>query len=72
MANPPIHEVRYGLIKAAIWKNQTKIGDRYSVTVCRLFKNGEVWKESTRFGVNDLLTLAKVVDDVHTWIHKNG
>lgn len=71
MSKQPVHEVRYGLIKASVWENQTKFGTRYSVSVCRLFKNGEQWKESTRFGVNDLLTLAKVVDEVHTWLCRN-
>ena len=68
----PVCEVRYGLIKAAVWENNTKTGPRYRVTVCRLFKDGDVWKESTRFGLHDLLTLAKVANDAHTWICTRG
>ena len=71
MSNQPIHEIRYGLIKAAIWRNHTKDGMRHSVAVCRLYRNGDVWKESTRFGRNDLLTLAKVIDEAHSWIFRH-
>lgn len=64
----PIHQIRIGLIKAAIWRNKTKVGDRCSVSIVRLFKNGDVWKESTRFGRDDLLVVAKVADMAHTWV----
>lgn len=72
MASPPAHEIRYGLIKASIWRNQSKNGSRFSVGVSRLFRNGDQWKESGRFGRDDLLVLAKVVDEAHTWIHQHG
>jgi hypothetical protein len=67
----PIHEVRLGLIKAAVWKNETDTGVRYNVTVCRLYKeNGEKdWKHTDSFGRDDLLLLAKVLDQAHSWIY---
>ena len=68
MSRPPVHAIRLGLIKAAIWKNQTKVGDRFNVTLCRLYKNGEVWKESSHFGRDDLLAAAKALDRAHSWI----
>ena len=68
MSKKPIYEVRMGLIKASVWKNQTRSGERHNVTVARLYKNGDVWKESSHFGRDDLLTLAKVIDQAHTWI----
>ncbi len=64
----PIHTIRFGLIKACIWRNQTKAGDRHVVTVVRLFRNGDVWQESTRFGRDDLPLVSKVTDLAHTWI----
>lgn len=72
MATKPAHEIRYGLIKACIWKNSSRSGTHYTVGVCRLFKNGDQWKESARFGRDDLLVLAKVVDEAHSWIHQHG
>ena len=68
MSRPPVHEVRLGLIKASIWRNETKSGERHNVTVVRLYKNGDIWKESGHFGRDDLLLVAKVVDMAHSWI----
>lgn len=68
MSRTPVHEVRIGLIKASVWRNQTRSGERHNVTVSRLYRNGDVWKESAHFGRDDLLSLAKVIDQAHTWI----
>lgn len=72
MAKQPIHNIRFGYIKASIWQNQTKAGDRHNVTLTRLFRDGDVWRESNHFGRDDLLLLAKVIDLAHTWIVQNG
>ena len=66
----PLHTIRYGMIKAAIWRNQTKSGERHTVSVVRLYRNGDVWKESTRFGRDDLPLVAKIADQAHTWIYE--
>ena len=64
----PIHEIRMGRIKAAIWQNETDNGIRYNVTVGRLYKEGESWKQTESFGRDDLPVLAKVADQAHTFI----
>lgn len=66
----PVHEVRFGAIKAAIWKNSTENGARYNTTFSRLYKDGDEWKNTDSFGRDDLLILAKVADQAHTWIHE--
>ena len=66
----PVHEVRLGSVKAAIWKNENETGIRYNVTFERLFKEGEQWKSSSSFSRDDLLVLAKVADQAHSWIHE--
>jgi len=68
---PPVHEIRFGLIKVCVWLNQTKSGDRHNVTAVRLFRNGDVWKESTIFGRDDLPLVAKALDQAHTWIFEH-
>jgi hypothetical protein len=65
----PVHSIRMGLIKASIWKNETKSGLRHNVTVVRLFRNGDVWQESARFGRDDLPLVSKVMDFAHDWIY---
>ncbi len=68
MANRPVHGLRLGSIRAAIWENQTESGFRHNVTFSRLYKDGDRWKDSTSFGRDDLPLLAKVADMAHTWI----
>ena len=65
----PEHEIRIGKIRAAIWANASENGAWHTVTVSRLYKNEEgQWRDSTAFGREDLLLLAKVVDKAHTWV----
>jgi len=69
MSKPqPIHEIRLGAIKGAIWENATANGPRHNVTFSRLYRDGEQWKHSDSFGRDDLLLLGKVADQAHTWI----
>lgn len=65
----PAHEVRIGTVKATIWSNSTRQGVRFGVTVGRIYKDGEKWKTTGTFDRDDLLTLRKVLDEAHTWIH---
>jgi hypothetical protein len=58
-----------GRIKAAVWENSTQNGMRHNVTVSRLYKDGDQWKDSQSFGRDDLPVLAKVLDRAHTWIY---
>ena len=65
----PVHEIRFGAIKAAIWQNETSVGTRHNVTVARLYKDDDDnWKQTESFGRDDLLLLGKVLDQAHSWI----
>ena len=66
--NQPVHEVRLGGIKAAIWQNQTEAGVRFNVTFERLYNQEGEWRSTSSFGRDDLLLLGKVADQAHTWI----
>ena len=69
----PVQEIRMGRIRAAIWENETTNGTRFNVTVSRIYKDGDTWKDSNSFGRDDLLIVAKVLDRCHTWIYsENG
>jgi hypothetical protein len=65
----PVHEVRLGHIKAAIWENPAGDVVRYNVTFSRIYKDQAEWKSSDTFGRDDLLVLAKVADQAHSWIY---
>jgi hypothetical protein len=72
-ANKPVHEIRMGRIKAAIWENETQNGVRHNVTCQRIYKeDGGEWKSSDSFGRDDLPLLSKVVDLAHTWIYEHA
>jgi hypothetical protein len=64
----PVHKIRIGLLNVAIWKNESQTGVWYSVTPSRSYQKGEEWKESDSYGFDDLLTIAKLVDQAHSWI----
>ena len=68
----PVHEIRLGRIRAAIWANETQNGTRHNVTVSRIYKDGDDWKDSTSFGRDDLPLLVKVVDQCHDWIFQHS
>ena len=70
--NKPVHEVRLGRVKAAIWENDTSTGVRHNVTIQRIYRDGEQWKTSDSFGRDDLPLVTKVADLAHTWIFQNG
>lgn len=68
----PVLEIRRGLMKVRIWQRKTKNGVRFSLTVVRLFRNGDQWKESTRLGRDDIPLIRLLLDQAHTWILSQG
>lgn len=70
----PVHEVRMGRVRAAVWENETRNGSMHNVTLSRLYKDdNDEWQDSTSFGRDDLPLLAKVADQAHSWIYsQNG
>jgi hypothetical protein len=68
----PAHEVRLGRIKATIWENETDNGTRHNVTVSRIYKDGDEWKQTSSFGRDDLPLVAKVIDLAHSWIYEQA
>lgn len=67
-----VHEVRIGLIKASVYRKKTRSGIRYQVSAVRLYRNGDCWKQSARFGRDDLPVLRLAIDKAHTWIVQQG
>lgn len=67
--NMPVHEVRFGAVKAVIWANPTRNGTMHNVTLSRVYKAEDQWRESGSIGRDDLLVAAKALDAAHSWIH---
>lgn len=68
----PVHQVRLGRIKAAIWENATEHGVRHNVSIVKIYKDGEHWKETSYFGRDDLPLVLKVADISHSWIYEHS
>lgn len=71
--NRPVQTLRYGNIKAAIWRNEVDAGNAsramYNVTFSRSYKGErDDWHDSGSFGVDDLLVVAKLANEAHSFI----
>jgi hypothetical protein len=64
----PVHEIRFGNIRAAIWLNQHGEITRHNVTITRLYKDGDKWKHSDSFGREDLPKVTLVTQKAYEWI----
>ena len=65
----PVHEIRLGRIRAAIWANETENRQVwFNVTVSRLYKDGDQWKDTSTYRRDDLPIVAKVMDMAYAWI----
>ena len=65
----PVHEIRLGRIKAAIWENETQNGTRHNVTITRLYRDGDVWRDSSSFGRDDLPVIVICPPAFEPWRH---
>lgn len=69
----PIHSVKVGRVRAAIWENTSENGAWHSVTFSRLYKDDSgAWKDSSSFSRDDLPLLMKVADQVHTFLFQKN
>lgn len=65
----PVKTFRIGRIKAAVWENEVDNRKFYNVTLARSYRDGDNnWHDSDSFGRDDLLVVAKVADQAHTFI----
>jgi hypothetical protein len=66
--NAPVHAIRKHSLKASIWRNDTRNGAMYNVTLLRTYRDGEEFKDTPSLGFDDLTNAAKVLTDAETWI----
>ena len=66
--NKPVKEIRLGAVKGAIWENQVGDTTRFNVVLKKIYKDGSEWKATDSFGRDELLLVAKVADQAHSWI----
>src|SRR5262245_50167508 len=65
----PVKTLRLGRIKAAIWENGNDQRTFFNVTFARTYMDEDKkFHDSDSFGRDDLLLLAKLADQAHTFI----
>jgi hypothetical protein len=64
----PAHKIRNGVLQVTIWRNTGEKGNWYSVIPSRSYKQGDDWKESDSLSSDDLLPMAKLLDQADSWI----
>ena len=64
----PAQQIRSRSVKAALWRNSTDKGTFYNLTLERLYKDGEVWKSSSSFGIGDTSDLETVIRQAREWV----
>lgn len=62
------HVIKCGLIKATVQMRFTKGKFRFSLALVRLYLDGDCWKESKRFGPDDIPVMRVVLDKAYGWI----
>jgi hypothetical protein len=69
--NKPVHQIRIGRIKAAVFENGESAPRKVAFTA--LYKDEEdQWKGSQSFTREDLPLLIKVADQVHSFLYEQN
>jgi len=65
----PAQTIRYGRLKATIWRQESDKCPWYCVVLARTYRDqAGNWQSSGSFGRDDLLLVAKLADQAHSWI----
>ena len=76
--NPPIQAFKAGPVRAAVWTRTAKNRDgteftTYSVQIDKTYKQGEDYKRTNNFNVQDLPRVSLVANKAFEWIcFQNG
>lgn len=65
----PAHKIRRGVLQVTIWRNHGEKSTWYSVIPSRGYKTGDdPWKETDSLNADDLLPMAKLLEQADAWI----
>ncbi|MCA9166391.1 MAG: hypothetical protein KDB23_01925 [Planctomycetales bacterium] len=68
MKNSIVYELRHGMLVIRVRRARSSRTRTYKVSVHRVYRDGELWHESTRFGADDIPLLRYLLDVAHNWI----
>lgn len=65
----PVTTLRLGRIKAAVWENEADNKKFFNVTFARTYRDeAQNWHDTDSFGRDDLLVVAKLANQAHSFI----
>lgn len=66
----PVQVMKFGNIRAVIWRRQARTGPFFTATLGRLYKDKtrDVWKTSSSFALDELATLVRAATHVRELI----
>lgn len=68
-SNKPVQSFRIGLNSIAIFKNVTQNGKAiYNAHFERSYKDGDEWKYTRSFGLEDLCIQSELIEHAKSWI----
>lgn len=62
----PVQVMKFGNVRAVIWRRHTRTGPMFTATLGRLYKDKErdIWKTSSSFALDELATLVRAANHV--------
>jgi len=69
---PPVHKVKYGVIEASLWENESKEGTYLTMSLQRNYKDKEDnWKSTNKsFRINDIPVIELALRDCFEFAKK--
>jgi len=68
-ANRPVYVKQVGAVRAAVWANGNDERTYFNVSVTRMYRDGETFKESTSLnGLGDVACLKEALRHVANWL----
>lgn len=64
-AVPPIFKARDGQLKLSVWENEGQYGKMYACKICKVYKQGDEWKETSSIDHQDWPALARLLLDAY-------
>jgi hypothetical protein len=71
--NGPIKEIRAGYLRASIWRHERGDGTFWhNVSFSKNYKDGDEWKRTNNFGLEDLPAIEKLAHIAFMWLIKES
>ena len=72
MTKQPVQKFKQGLVQVAVWQNESRNGDFYSLTFQRSYTDAEgAWHNATSFPLSALYDLMLATVRAYLWVRQN-